>query len=467
MQGTQWYVNDGNGPQGPLEESQIVGLLSVGRIRPTAVFAPSGSQQWLRLDQVPAFHRASTQGMPGGPQAAPGMMPPGPVHPGMMPPGALPHRPAPPRAKSSPVGGIVVAVLVCLGLAGLFGFRYLGARGYASRPEVEATVEKGKLSKDGKSFSVTINVKNEVKGKVDVTAYGGANPLKRLDLSDLEEGAVKAKFDVAGLPAGDTELKLTVMADGYMANTRLVTTVTMPARIVTSGSRLWVDGRRASVELSDGSLKVNGDKGTKVTVGKKELTATGTESTAPFDVAPLLEKTDLAKLSGASFNAPVTFAFADGFKLSGELPVTAFEAQKALHKTLIEVKKGPVVFGKGDDAPPKPRVLADLSGTSLKLHGSGTGPKSIDLVADAEYVTRTSSCGTYRNSVTGEMVSISREMNDKRYTVYERRTGKVVGKRLFSAPLPACPEVMNKDETVSSFPDDGPIDTYLASLAGK
>jgi hypothetical protein len=484
MQATLWYVNDGNGPQGPMPEAQIVGLLAAGQIRPTAVFAPQGSSAWLRIDQVPAFQRAlpqaqgmAPQGMPHGQPMQPmqhqapsqlgqpqhgqmlGMMAPGMVAPGM--------RPQPARPKSQ-AGAIAAVVIGCLAVVGWVGYRYVGRRSYADLPQVAASFEKEKLSKDGKTLTLTLKLESETKGPVSVYVTSAGQSLTPLAPAEVEEGVLKIKLDANALPAGESELKLSINAEGFRGLYDLTVKVKMPPKLTGSGSRLWVTGRQGSVEVKDGSIKVDGEKGTKVTVGSQEITVTGAAAQqTPLDVVALLEKKKASELASANAKVPVVLTYADGTKLTGELQLYGAEIGKALGLKLKGAMKGPVSFGKGDEAPPKPRAIVDITGSTFKLYGDGPGPKAIDLVADSDFITRTSSCGTYRNSVTGVIVSIGREMNDQKYTIYERRTGKVVGSRFFRAPLPECPETLTQEQTVTSYVDSSEVDAYLQTLVGK
>lgn len=463
-----WYVNDGQGPQGPLPEPQVIELLVAGRIRSTAYFAAQGSNTWLSLDQVPVFHRAIGQGRPlHQPAQGPGYPAPGPGYPhGPMGAPGMPPRPMPPRAKSQ-AGTIAAVVVVGLAAVGFVGYRYFGGRRYSDLPKLEATVKKEKVSKDGKTITITLELESETKGPVSVHATSGSQTLRLIGPADVEDGVLKVKLEAGSLPAGESEITLSLNAEGYRGLYSLPVKVKMPPRLTGSGARLWVSGGQGSVELKDGMIKVVGEKGTKVTVGAQEVTVTGASQQTPLDIVALVENKKVSELKSAAAKVPVNFTLSDGTKLTGELEVYPVEVTKALSQKLQGAMKGPVTFGKGDEAPPKPRALADVTGSSLTLYGDGPGVRSIDLVADGDYTTRTSSCGTYRNTATGVVVSIGREMNDKKYTIYERRTGKVVGSRFFRAPLPECPQTLTQEQTVSSYPDSAQMEAYLESLVKK
>jgi len=92
-----------------------------------------------------------------------------------------------------------------------------------------------------------------------------------------------------------------------------------------------------------------------------------------------------------------------------------------------------------------------------KIWGEAKGLNGIDLVATKNYRERMGSCGTYRRRSTGATFTIRKEMNDKIFAVYDRRTGKKKASRLFRAPSPSCPTTLKSTKNVTSFADTGDV----------
>lgn len=141
-----------------------------------------------------------------------------------------------------------------------------------------------------------------------------------------------------------------------------------------------------------------------------------------LDMKPFLEKVPLADMFKpypmGNIDLPLELGFADGTKLSTKINVAANQLKPALVAAFGKVTRGGVLFAGEEAAPGSQRSLLDLSHQTLL--GTAATVRDIDLVANLADKDRPG-CGTEGTS-------------EADVTVYERRTGKVVATRHFSAP---------------------------------
>jgi hypothetical protein len=152
----------------------------------------------------------------------------------------------------------------------------------------------------------------------------------------------------------------------------------------------------------------------------------------------------------------------DGKALEGtfELPGNFVDAYVIAQ--LEAAAKGKVVaFGPEDKGGDEPRALL-FDG---KVLGEWSSYDHIDLVAGLTKVAKEAgNCGSYKNTKTGEVVTIHKEARNHVYSVYDRRTGKLVKKREFRARPPACPTKIDPKEGVFSEADPADGLAFLKSL---
>jgi hypothetical protein len=87
--------------------------------------------------------------------------------------------------------------------------------------------------------------------------------------------------------------------------------------------------------------------------------------------------------------------------------------------------------------------------------------KRIVLVTDTE---RTSSCGMYADEVTKERVEVFRYANDLRAKAYDRKTGKVIAEREFTAKFGKCEKRVAKSANNSTTADWELVKSWARSL---
>jgi hypothetical protein len=126
----------------------------------------------------------------------------------------------------------------------------------------------------------------------------------------------------------------------------------------------------------------------------------------------------------------------------GVLPIPARALAVAVAGALEAVAKGPVVFEGDTPAPPRPRTLIEIrDGTVDGFFGGPATVNSLDLVAvtKARPQRRVARCGPYTSEAGSKPFFWDVSAGDEEATVYDRRTGRIVAHRVFSASY-ACPD---------------------------
>ena len=159
-----------------------------------------------------------------------------------------------------------------------------------------------------------------------------------------------------------------------------------------------------------------------VSLGAEQARTITRQLSISLDMKPLLEKVPLADIFKqypmGNVDLPLELGFADGTKLKTNVNVAANQMKPALAAAFTKVAQGGVLFAGEEASPGNHTSLLDLSHQTLV--GTAAKVRDIDLVAVLTDKDRPG-CGTEGTS----------EADVK---VYERRTGKVIGTRHFSAP---------------------------------
>ena len=129
---------------------------------------------------------------------------------------------------------------------------------------------------------------------------------------------------------------------------------------------------------------------------------------------------------------------------------------------LNRVTKGPVTFKKDKDVD-EPRaaiiVRADANYGVVTRAGSAKRVRDYDLVGVATATYKDlGSCGTYKKEGTDEKVEVKMQGLALDITMYDRRTGKSLGKKAFAPQKPDChAELVAGTKTVLGRPSDDAI----------
>jgi hypothetical protein len=480
-----WYINDGRGPHGPLPEPQVLAMIASGQLRGGHVAQHGG--QWMPMEAYPPFaqalHRARggqpphpMQGPPMGPpmQGPPMQGPPMQGPPMQGPPMQGPPMQGPPmqRKKGSNKGLLIGLLSGVLVIACVVGYAVYVK---VTRPDkVSAAVLSSELSKDESELQVKLHIKTQGLEDVYVVAHDvdstGSEAYFTLK-SGREDLGKKSKptlvFDVSKISPGKRKIELTVNAR-YARPAKLTLEIEKQPKLVAGyDGGLRCEGRSCSVALKGAVIAVTAEADTTLVVdGKKTKVGGASPVEVPVDFAAKLADKPTRDLLSASFALPIQLEFKDGKALKGDLQVQGAAISGWVKGQIEAAKKGRVTFAGDDAAPSKPRVLAYLKGATVTFFGSGTGMRSIDLVAIQETSTRNGSCGTYQNTTTGEMVTVGKTLYDDVYVVYDRRSGSVKSRRTITASDPGCPTTMSAGSDVSGFADEAEGTRFLESLVG-
>jgi hypothetical protein len=441
----QWYTSDGRQQQGPFSEQQLLEAIAAGRILGGSGVAPHGGA-WQPIEAYPPFAHA----LAGARARAAGAV-----------------RPAKKKSSGAWIA-VLVALLVVVPVGAYFAFS--GSASGTTTKKIKAEVTSSSLSKDEATLTVKVHIKN--KGGLEsgyISAYADtlSNHLELAEGSDTIEpkkNKLTLKFKTDNLLAGHHKVIVTLSTLGD--SIELPVEIDKAPKLSAYGTQLRCEGRECSVAMSGADVSVTAPAGTKVTVDGQKYDATGTELKVPVDFAKKLAAAPSDQLTSTTITLPVELEFKDGLKLAGQLTVSSVDVGSWISAKLNGVKTGKVAFGGDDAAPSRARGLAFMDTNGYRLHGRGTGLASIDLVAFSETMIRSGSCGSYRNSSTGEIVTVAKEMFDHQITVYDRRSGSVKSRRTITAPPPECPQSMSAGSSVSSFASDEEQERYLDSLVG-
>ena len=218
-----------------------------------------------------------------------------------------------------------------------------------------------------------------------------------------------------------------------------------------------VDGPKANV-------KVTTMKGTKVRIGAAEFTASDRVSNQSLAIFRLEDVAMPAITKGSTLvQVPVHLESPEGVSQDGTLDLEHGTFVGEVRAALGKVVNGPITFG---DEPPTPKQARSLFWIwETELFGSAQSIKDLDLVAVTKLPdVRKASCGTYTGNVTGTKVTIDRDLQDMEMVVYDRRSGKQVARKLFTAPFIACPDSTFSRDDLRSRPDAATIRKWLATL---
>lgn len=161
---------------------------------------------------------------------------------------------------------------------------------------------------------------------------------------------------------------------------------------------------------------------TTATLGPEQARTVTRQLSLTLDMKPYLEKVPLGDMFKpypmGNVDLPLELGFADGTKLKTSINVAANQLKPALSAMLGKVAAGPVLFPDEEARAGGASALFDVSHQSIL--GKAAKVRDIDLVAVTTDKDRPG-CAT-----DGSM--------EADVTVFERRTGKAVGTRHFSAP---------------------------------
>jgi len=159
-----------------------------------------------------------------------------------------------------------------------------------------------------------------------------------------------------------------------------------------------------------------------VALGPEQARTVTRQLSLTLELRPFLEKVPLNDMFKpypmGNIDLPLELGFNDGTKVRTNVNIGANQLKPALMAAFAKVAQGPVLFPGEEAAPGNHTSLVNLSRQTVL--GNATKVRDVDLVAVVTDKDRPG-CGT-EGSMEADI------------TVYERRTGKAIGTRHFSAP---------------------------------
>lgn len=221
-------------------------------------------------------------------------------------------------------------------------------------------------------------------------------------------------------------------------------------------------GWRLATDSSVG-FKIKARLGKKVTLGDKSFDFKDGVAEARLDLMPLVAALDLGMLGEERpLSVPMTLELADGTRKTN-LALGAGAAWDFFEKA----GKGPLLFpGEKPGAGGKASMVAPAYRSS---YGTCETVADVDLVAQLTSVPRKASPCVYGSSDSAEKKTIPRSGEDLTAIVYDRRSGKQIAKKSFSAPVPSCAAYVvasDKDGRNGSVDKDA-VEKWLETLVTK
>ncbi len=207
--------------------------------------------------------------------------------------------------------------------------------------------------------------------------------------------------------------------------------------------------------------------GCSVEIGGQSVKVSGDHTQATFDIAPVIAAGQTSEMrSITTMNVPVKITTDEG----------SIEAKAEMLGSVLaavvfrRVHDGPLVFPGNDAAPQAARGVALVNDDArygvVVIAGSASTGREIDRVGVAKRSKlRLGSCGVYVNSSTKARVNVAHTGIRYDVTMYDRRTGKVLGRRSFSPPSVGCHEELRAGvEEITTLPEEEPMKTWASTF---
>lgn len=292
------------------------------------------------------------------------------------------------------------------------------------------------------------------------------------------------KVDVPGVPIGKHAITVDYVGAGRgLAKTvEGHTTVTVDRVAVAATLRVKAQPRGGSIDVtcrgelcgsgtstrlplgSDAklSLLLTDCDGCTVEIAGQRAAVRGAQSAALFDLTPaVVAMPPSAMRSIADMQVPVKVTSKEGAVTQANLEMLGTLVGGTV---LRRVAQGPLALP-GDTPPPaKPRGAAIVRrepeyGTVTTV-GSATRIGDLDLVGVATGIEQNlGSCGVYEKSTTKEKVNVVHKGVSFDITLYERRSGRTLGRRTFRPANTACGDKLTSDQ-VTNLPVDAEIEAW-------
>lgn len=209
-------------------------------------------------------------------------------------------------------------------------------------------------------------------------------------------------------------------------------------------------------------------EGTKWKCGDKS----GKVESDIYDICKLGEATSklgsvsISKLSDATLDPGCTFSIETPAGGKGKVKLKPVRVGLSVEEALKKVENGPVTFGdEPKDEKPGQNVML-LQGLTPKVFGPAQTLQDLDMIAlvrQLAAVKGTKKCTGYKDRSDKPMPDLDLQLKETEVTIYERRTGKQVERKIFP-PDEECPMLTFQakgDSKTDSSPPTQQIEDWL------
>lgn len=346
---------------------------------------------------------------------------------------------------------------------------------------------KARLETEAKQTGAGVDVKvNVVPAASGTMTFKGLPAFEKLGPQPVVMGEpLVVTVKVPGIPAGKNTVAMhfegkgkglarKVSADGTFTFDRTPATPelhlsgddtkTAPQKLPCSGRLCWGTGfpfgadRKLYVEMK------NCD-GCVVEAGAQKIVVKGDSFPVALDAISVIANAPLAGLTGIS-DVKAPFKVTQGID-TGEIALEG-TATTLLTPILRRVAEAGLPLPGEAATPattPKSAVLVRKdAGLFFRVVGTPAKVRDIDLVGVATVIQKAlPSCGVYEGTTSKTKVTVAHNGESYDLTVYDRRTGKTVARRLFPYEDKGCADTLVA-KTVTSVPNDEKVVAWTKSL---
>ena len=436
----QYWVNSGEGAQGPFDESAIQRMAASGELSRSANICPVGSESWVPISTL-------LDGAGGAP----------------------PSRPNARRIPAAAIAALGAMVLACVmtGAAGWWLMSRTRAPSVAARaPDssrsrlrlraLAPTIHEASgttFERDGDVYA-RLEVRTEPGVEVTFGARSSMWPPVQMVVADAEGLARYEPPSALRFLRGRPELaSVTAKRPGPRAS-RATATITLeqPFHLSCNGPGCsCVGGATCRVYIArDGRVQASGDAGIVVHVA--ESSATLGDDTWSVDLTSEAEDAERLRAAFAreAFEAtyPVRVEAPGEEPLVGSITLDHESIYAVIRRAMIAARSGQGVEG-------IPRATGNAilwpRGRRHETIGAEESLSDIRYVGALETERREAGCGAYRDARTGAQHTVTRIYTDAVVTLYDVRSGRRAHRTTIRAPSVSCPRQTRNRRSTSRY----------------
>ena len=336
----------------------------------------------------------------------------------------------------------------------------------------------------GGSLEVKVNVDPATKGRLE---FKGNPAFAKLGVLQVEAGRTLAvSVPLAGVPRGKNQVTMEFVGEGRGLAKKVVANGTLtfergaaePALKLVPVPKAGVPTIACKGALCDSGTRIpfaadakievglTGCDGCEVVVGSQKIAVRGAQTVASIDLTTAIANASGANLAGLSdMKIPFRITF------EGETSEVYFEALATVlaGAVLRRVAQGPLTFSEDTPggAPRSAAIVRKEAGRGVhSTAGTAARVRDYDLIGVAtETEVDLGTCGVYMDTVTKEKKILPHKGVSFDITMYDRRTGRSIGRRSFPPDNTGCSKQYTAGASYgSSFPSEAAIEAWVRSF---